>query len=100
MSAQAFVSRDFEGVDLKYPAWLETSHGLMECAIIRISSAVAQIRFAHDTAIDENFELWLTRNGACRRPCRLIERNGTILVVDLWRDGRAPSPLPAHQLAC
>jgi len=100
MSAQALASRDFEGVDLKYPAWLETSHGLMECEIIRISSATAQIRFANDAAIDDYFELWLTKNGACRRPCRLIGRNGTILVVDFMRDGRASGRLHAYQLAC
>lgn len=99
MSEQALASSDIEGLDLNYPAWIDTPHGLIECAIIRISSARVRIRLAIDAPIDESFDLWLTRNGACRRACRLIGRNETILLVDFLRDP-APGRLHAYQLAC
>ena len=87
-----------EGVDLKYPAWLETTRGLVDCAIIRISSGAAQIHLDDDTPIESPFELWLTRNGACRRACRLAQRNGAILIVDFVREKEALGRIQIHKI--
>jgi hypothetical protein len=93
MTEQVLSASAMDGVELSYPAWLETAHGLLDCTIMRISSAAAHIHVDHGRVIDDEFELWLTRSGACRRRCRLAGRDEGLLTVEFIRE-----TLPAWHL--
>lgn len=84
-----------EGVELKYPAWLETAYGVMSCTIVRIAAGYARIHFAEDRPLSEEFDLWLTQNGGCRRHCRLIERTENQVVVYLLQEDTPKVRMPS-----
>jgi hypothetical protein len=71
---------------LDYPAWIETITGLIDCVILRITAAGAEIRLEEAKTPGDEFDLWLTRNGACRRRCHLVESDGVHLRVRFDRE--------------
>jgi hypothetical protein len=71
---------------LNYPAWIETITGLIDCVILRISAAGAEIRLEAGKTPSDEFDLWLTRNGVCRRRCHLVESDGDHLRVRFDRE--------------
>lgn len=74
------------GTELNYPAWVQTIYGLEDCVILRISSAGADIRLEEDKMAGDEFDLWLTRKGTCRRRCQLVESNRDHIRVQFKRD--------------
>ena len=76
-----------DGIELNYPAWLKTTNGLKDCLILRISGSGADIRLEGDKTAANEFDLWLTRNGTCRRRCELVEDHGDRLRVEFKREG-------------
>ena len=76
-----------DGIEVHYPAWLKTTDGLKDCVILRISSGGADIRLEGDKTAAHEFDLWLTRNGTCRRRCELMEDYGDRLRVEFKREG-------------